>query len=267
MSGSLDELFRVDGKIALVTDSLGCSSVDVAPMLARAGARVIIADRDPQATADLAAGIDPSGEAAMAVPTDIESEPAVAALFEEVRRKFGCLDILANCAGLNSNQTLAETSMAQFDAMQSLNLRATFMLMRGAVQLMLAGGRGGRIVNVTTIGAIHPVLHGNAGYGASRAGVTAMTRAVALDHARDGILANLVMPGAVYGKTRFHETTQLHFALGGTLAGPAMDQQRRLPLGMGNGRDIAAAVLYLVGPSGGYITGQSIILDGGFLLT
>src|ERR1700678_2074036 len=185
MSGSLDALFRIDGKIALVTDSFACSSIDVAPMLARAGARVIIADRDPRAAEDLAASIDPSGEAAIAMPTDIESEPAVVALFAAVRKNYGHLDILVNCAGLNSNQTLPETSMAQYDAMQSLNMRATFMLMRGAVQLMLAAGQGGRIVNITTIGAVHPVLHGNAGYGASRAGVTAMTRAIALDHARD----------------------------------------------------------------------------------
>jgi NAD(P)-dependent dehydrogenase (short-subunit alcohol dehydrogenase family) len=263
MSGSLDSLFRLDGKVALVTDSGGCSSIDVAPLLASAGARVIIADRDPHATADLANSI----ENAISVPTDIESESSVATLFETVRERFGGLDILVNCAGLTANQALLETSMAQYDAMQSLNLRATFMLMREAVRLMLAVGRGGRIVNITTIGAVHPVLNGNAGYGASRAGVTAMTRAIALDHARDDILANIVMPGAVYGKTRFHETTQRRMEAGGTLTGPAMDRERRLPLGMGTGRDIAAAVLYLAGPSGGYITGQTITLDGGFLLT
>lgn len=267
MSGMLDSLFRLDGKIALVTDSGGCSSIDVTPLLASAGARVVIADRDPLATADLAASIDASGEHAIALPTDIESEPAVAALFETVREQFGGLDILVNCAGLSANQALLETSMAQYDAMQSVNLRATFMLMREAVRLMLTTGHGGRIVNITTIGAVHPVLHGNAGYGASRAGVTAMTRAIALDHARDGILANIVMPGAVYGKTRFHDTTQLRLESGGALTGPAMDREGRLPLGMGTGRDIAAAVLYLVGPSGGYITGQAITLDGGFLLT
>jgi NAD(P)-dependent dehydrogenase (short-subunit alcohol dehydrogenase family) len=267
MSGSLDSFFRLDGKIALVTDSGACSSIDVAPMLARAGAHVIIADRDDQTTSDLANSIDPSGENAIAMPTDIEFEPSVVALFETVRKRYGGLDILVNCAGLTANQALLETSMAQYDAMQSLNLRAIFMLMREAVRLMLVAGRGGRIVNITTIGAVHPVLNGNAGYGASRAGVTAMTRAIALDHARDGIFANIVMPGAVYGKTRFHESTQHRLGAGGTLTGPAMDRERRLPLGMGTGRDIAAAVLYLAGPSGGYITGQTITLDGGFLLT
>ena len=266
-NGALDSYFRIDAKIAVVTDSGACSSVDVAPVLARAGARVVIADRDPAAAVALARSIDPSGEQVTAIPTDIESEASVVSLFETLRARFGRLDILVNCAGLTANQPLLETTLAQYDAMQSVNLRSTFMLMREGVRVMMAAGHGGRIVNVTTIGAVHPVLNGNAAYGASRAGVTAMTRSVALDHARDGILANLVLPGAVRGKTRFHDTTISRLEAGATLTGPAIDAERRLPLGMGNGRDIAAAVLYLVGPSASYITGQMLTLDGGFLLT
>jgi NAD(P)-dependent dehydrogenase (short-subunit alcohol dehydrogenase family) len=113
---------------------------------------------------------------------------------------------------------------------------------------------------------LHPVLNGNVAYGASRAGVTAMMKSIALDHAADGIRANVVMPGAVYGKTRFHADSQARLALGGSLTGP-IQQPGRLPFGMGNGQDIATAVLYLVGPASTYITGQSIVLDGGFLVT
>lgn len=128
------------------------------------------------------------------------------------------------------------------------------------------GGKGGRIVTIATIGALHPVMHGNAAYGASRAGVTAMTKSIALDHAADGIRANLVIPGAVRCKTRFHGDSQARLDAGAAFTGPAM-QPGRLPFGIGNGQDIAAAVLYLVGPSSSYITGQSIVLDGGFLVT
>jgi NAD(P)-dependent dehydrogenase (short-subunit alcohol dehydrogenase family) len=130
---------------------------------------------------------------------------------------------------------------------------------------MRVASEGGRIVNVTTMGTLHPVLHGNAAYAASRAGVIAMTRSIAFDYAKERILANTVHPGAVRSKTRFHETLQARLAAGHAF-GPGADPNR-LPLGMGNGRDIAAAVLYLVGPSGGYITGQSIVLDGGFLIS
>jgi NAD(P)-dependent dehydrogenase (short-subunit alcohol dehydrogenase family) len=263
---TLESLFRIDGKVAVVSDSGACSSPDVAPVLAAAGATVIIADKDEQKVHALARDIDPSRKKVTAIPTDIESEASVLALFEAVKAGFGRLDILVNCAGVTANLDLLETSLALFDDQQSVNQRSTFMLMREGVRLMRAAGNGGRIVNVTTMGTLHPVLHGNAAYAASRAGVVAMTRSIAFDYARDRILANTVHPGAVRSKTRFHESLQARLAAGGTMSGPGADPNR-LPLGMGNGRDIAAAVLYLVGPSGGYITGQSLVLDGGFLIS
>jgi NAD(P)-dependent dehydrogenase (short-subunit alcohol dehydrogenase family) len=235
-------------------------------VLAAAGARVIVADKDPAKTEALTRQIDASGARAVAVPTDIESEASVLSLFEQVRSRFGRLDILVNCAGVTANMDLLETPLEIFDDQQSVNQRSTFMLMREAVRLMRGCGNGGRIVNVTTMGTLHPVLHGNAAYSASRAGVVAMTRSIAFDFARDRILANCVHPGAVRSKTRFHETLQARLAAGGKMEGPGADPSR-LPLGMGNAQDIAAAVLYLVGPSGGYITGQSIVLDGGFLIS
>jgi len=266
MSVSIDSLFRIDGKIAVVTDSGACSSPDVAPVLAAAGATVVIADKDAAATAALARTVDASGERAVAIPTDIESEPSVCALFEQVRARYGRLDVLVNCAGVTANMDLLETPLQIFDDQQSVNQRSTFLLMREGVRLMRAAGNGGRVVNVTTMGTMHPVLHGNAAYSASRAGVIAMTRSIAFDYAKERILANSVHPGAVLSKTRFHETLLARLAAGGRLEGPGADPNR-LPLGMGNGQDIAAAVLYLVGPSGGYITGQSIVLDGGFLIS
>jgi NAD(P)-dependent dehydrogenase (short-subunit alcohol dehydrogenase family) len=266
VSVTLDDLFRIDGKVAVVCDSGACTSPDVAPVLAAAGARVVIADRDAEKTTALARSVDPTGTRVTSIPTDIESEASVVSLFGQVQTRFGRLDILVNCAGVTANQDLLETSLEVFDDQQSVNQRATFLLMREGVRLMRAAGNGGRIVNVTTMGTLHPVLHGNAAYAASRAGVVAMTRSVAFDYARERILANTVHPGAVRSKTRFHEKLQARLAAGGTLNGPGADPNR-LPLGMGNGQDIAAAVLYLVGPSGGYITGQSIVLDGGFLIS
>lgn len=266
MSVSLDALFRIDGKVTVVSDSGAGASLDVVPVLAAAGARVIIADLDVEKTGALALSVDASATNVIAIPTDIESEASVMALFEQVKVRFGRLDILVNCAGVTGNQDVLETSLELFDDQHSVNQRSTFMLMREGVRVMLAAGNGGRIVNLTTMGTLHPGLRGNAAYAASRAGVVAMTRSIAFDYVRDRILANTVHPGAVRGKTRFHESLQARLAAGGAMSGPSMDPER-LPLGMGNGQDIAAAVLYLVGPSGGYITGQSIVLDGGFLIS
>ena len=102
-----------------------------------------------------------------------------------------------------------------------MNQRSTFMLMREGVRRMRESGNGGRIVNVTTMGTLHPVLHGNAAYSASRAGVVAMTRSIAFDFAKDRILANCVHPGAVRSKTRFHETLQARLAAGAGWRDPA----------------------------------------------
>ena len=263
---SLATLFGIEGKIAVVSDSGACSSPDVVPVLAAAGARVVLADRELDKVEALARGVDPTGDMVLGIPTDIESESSVIALFDQVRAKFGRLDILVNCAGVTANMDLLETPLEIFDEQQSVNQRSTFLLMREGVRLMREAGHGGRIVNVTTMGTLHPVLHGNAAYSASRAGVVAMTRSIAFDYATERILANCVHPGAVRSKTRFHATLEARLAAGGKMEGPGADPVR-LPLGMGNGRDIAAAVLYLVGPSAGYITGQSLVLDGGFLIS
>ena len=157
------------------------------------------------------------------------------ALFEQVRARYGRLDILVNCAGVTANMDLLETPLEIFDDQQSVNQRSTFLLMREGVRLMRAAGNGGRVVNVTTMGTLHPVLHGNAAYSASRAGVVAMTRSIAFDYAKDRILANCVHPGAVRSKTRFHETLQARLAAGGKMEGPGTDPDR-LPLGWATAR-------------------------------
>ena len=262
----LEQLFSIKGKLAIVTDSGGLASKEVGPVLADAGATVVIADRDTASAAAIVEQIKAAGGEAQAIPTDVEKEAEVVALFHQLRKQYGRCDILVNCAGLNANQPLTETTTEIWDEVQSVNLRSTFFCMREAVKLMLDAKNGGRIVSITTIGSERPVLHGNAAYGPSRSGVTALTKNVAYDYAKDGILANLVLPGAVMGKTRFHESSLAAMQAGYKLSGSGTDPNH-LPLGMmKDPTDIAAAVLYLVGPSGSYITGSAITLDGGFFL-
>lgn len=266
MIPSIEQLFSLKGRVAVISDCGGLSSTDIAPVLAAAGAMVVIADKDGQKGEGLATAISAEGGHATAIATDITSEQEVARLFAVVEAQHGNCDILVNCAGLTNTAPITETSLELYEELHALNQLSTFLLMREGVRLMVKQGRGGRIVNVTTMGSLHPVLHGNAAYAATRASVTALTRSVALDHARDGILANLVLPGAIPGKTAFHPDMQRKLADGTAITGPATDDGR-LPLGYGSGSDIGAAVLYLVGPSGRYMTGQSITLDGGFLLS
>lgn len=260
-----ETLFSLAGKVAVVTDCEGELRAPVARMLADAGATVVIADRDADAIGQFAREIDPRGERAIPICTDIEAESEVVALFDAVRQRCDRLDILVNCAGVTSVQPLTETTSAQWDELHSINLRATFLCMREAVRSMLEAGNGGRIVNCTTVGATHPVLNGNEAYTSSRAGVTMLTKTTALDYARKGITANVLMPAFILGHARIlDETLERMRQDPNALTGPGRDEERRLLLGFGDIRDIATAVLYLVGPSGGFITGQTLIMDGGY---
>ncbi|MFT0170340.1 SDR family NAD(P)-dependent oxidoreductase [Paraburkholderia mimosarum] len=262
----LERLFAISGKVAVVTDKGRNSSIDIAPVLAEAGARVVIADHSAAHMQPVVDRILSAGGEAIAIEADVEREASVIALFDQVQATWGSPDIVVNCAAMTNNGPLTDFSEAAWDEVMSIDLKSVFFCMREAIKHMLVAGRGGRIVNVTTMGALHAVLNGNGAYGAARAGVTGLVRSAALDYAPDQILINCVLPGAVPGKVQFHPDTQARLKTG-KLTGPGTDAERRLPLGWGDPADIAAAVLYLVGPSGRYMTGQSITLDGGFLIS
>lgn len=265
---TINKLFDLTGRVAVITDSGALSSIDVAPLLADAGATIVLVEKDADKGAALADRINKDGGEAYSYPTDIEDEQEVIRVCKSIRTKFDRFDILVNCAGVTANQPLLETTMEQFDDLHSINTRSTFLLMREGVRMMMDVGRGGSIINITTIGTLHPTLHGNAAYAPSRIAVTGMSRSIALDFARDRIRVNCVLPGAIAAKTRFHSTTLEAFESGYKFIGPAQDDtERRLPFGYGEGADIAPAVLYLASDASRYMTGQSITLDGGFLLT
>lgn len=259
-------LFSLKDKVALLTDAGGTGSREIALLLADAGAHVVVADRELAAAQAIAAEIVAAGGSAVALYVDIENEASLIALFEDVTQAAGRLDIVVNCAGMAGRRLLEETTVEQWDALHSINSRAIFLCMREAVKRMRAFGRGGRIINVTTIGTLHPVRRGNAAYGASRIGVTALSRDVALDHVHEGILVNTICAGGIVGKVPEHPLLPPHVEANPAPHDPILGQGR-MPLGAGHMNDVASAVLYLASPAGRYMTGQTLVLDGGFLLT
>lgn len=250
-------LFDLTGQLAVVTASGGKGCAEIVEVLDAAGARVVVADRDAVTAQRMAA----AGERAIAEVANIEVESDVVALFERVAAQHGAPDILVNCGAMSLRKPFVRTTSEEWDASQSINLRANFLCMREALKLMVEAGKGGAIVNVSTVGAVHPTMSENAAYSSARAGVSMLGRNAAHDYAADGIRVNTVLAGSIPDKVTFYDTgeTRPHV---GPLTGPG-----RKPFGPGAPQDVSAAVLFLVAPSSRYITGIELPVEGGFLVT
>jgi NAD(P)-dependent dehydrogenase (short-subunit alcohol dehydrogenase family) len=259
LSAILGPLFGLDGRVAAVTGAAEGMGQEIANLLAGSGASVAILDRNSGGAAEVARAIGRRGGRALAVDMDLADEKSIVAAIQEVAQRFGGIDILVNCAGIQNRQLLTETSTELWDLVQSINSRGLFVCVREAARLMRAAGRGGRIVNISSMGSIHPIMPGLAAYNASKAAVNALTRSAALELSGDGITVNAILPGAV--------------ATAGAAKAPGPAPSGRVvaglpPLGrLATPTDIAAAVLFLAGGGAAAITGQTLCIDAGYLLS
>lgn len=226
---SVESLFGLSGQTALVTGA-GKVPHAIADLYREAGAQVMhVADPDL-------------------------TETGVAALFEGVPGAGG--DILVNGAVATGPWPIEQLRMEEWDRVHAINVRGAFLLMREAVKRMRAHGRGGRLINISTIGSEHPVLHGNFAYGSSRAGTNALMRQFAMDFAAEGITSNAILVGAIPSDP-FPADCPM------PPEGPGM-RPERFPMGHGVPGDVAPVALLLAAPAGRYINGQAIVVDGGF---
>lgn len=254
LAAALAPMFELSGKVALVTGGAIGMGRAAGLALASVGATVILADEDVNIAR--AAEIVTAYARIDALEVDMTSEASVIALFDEVGRRHGRLDVLVNAITFSHNKPTLEIDAVEWDRVQAINLRSAFLATKGAVPLMREAG-GGRIINLTTIGSRHPVLHGNGAYSAAKAGLNQFTLNCALDFAADGITANAILPGAIITESIATDVKR---------SGPGTDKARML-LGYGTAEDIVGALLLLAGPAGRYINGQQIAIDGGFLIS
>jgi len=258
-SAVLGTLFGLDGKAAAVTGAAEGIGREIAQHLAGAGASVAILDRNSAGAAEAARAIGGNGRRAIAIGMDLSDEKSIVDGFREVTLKLGHLDILVNCAAIQNRELLTETSADLWDLLQRINSRGLFISLREAAKIMRAAGKGGRIINISSIGSIHPVMPGLAAYNASKAAVNGLTRSAALELSGDRITVNAILPGAV--------------ATVGAGKAPGPAPSGRVvaglpPLGrLATPTDIAAAVLLFAGTGGAAITGQTLIVDAGYLLS
>ena len=246
---------RIDGAVAVVTGGARGIGRATALSLADAGARVVIADLDVAASGEVVA--ERGGEI-WACQADVAKEDSVDALFDEVVRREGRIDVLVNNAGIAIRRPAVDLALADWEKVVAVNMTGVFLCARSAARHMIAGGRGGAIVNVASImGLSGGGLYPNISYQTSKGAVVNMTRALAIEWAPHGICVNAVAP--TYVRTQL--TAPLFEDPEMAARIEAMTPLKRLA----EPADVAAAICFLASPAAAMITGHVLPIDGGFL--
>ena len=244
-------MFRLDGKAALVTGATGGIGAAIARALHAQGAEVALTGRRESELSALAEAL---GERVTVIPADLSDPEAPAALVEKVEAELGGLDILVNNAGLTRDGLALRMGDKDWSDVLEVDLTAPFRLARASLRGMMKR-RAGRIVSIASIVGVtgNP---GQANYAAAKAGLIGMSKSLAQEVATRGVTVNVVAPGFV--KTAM--TDALNEAQKGVIMGRIPMQKMGLP------EDIAAAVAYLASDEAGWVTGQTLHVNGGMAL-
>jgi NAD(P)-dependent dehydrogenase (short-subunit alcohol dehydrogenase family) len=247
----------LEGKVAIVTgggaadDGIGNGRA-AAILSARAGARVLVVDLDRERAQRTVAMIAEEGGTAVAFVADVTDEQQARAMVEGALAQFGRLDCLDNNVGISGRGSVVDMAPQDWRRVMQVNVDSMFMASRHAIPAMKETAGGGAIVNVSSISALRP--RGLTAYSTSKGAVIALTRAMAVDHGPDGIRVNCVAPGPVY--------TPMVYSRQMSPAG-----RKASVLGIeGTGWDIGHAVRFLLSAEARYITGQTLVVDGGATL-
>jgi 3-oxoacyl-[acyl-carrier protein] reductase len=242
-------------RVALVTGASRGIGKSIALRLAKDGRHVVLAARSEGPLNDVRSQIEAAGGKASVVVVDIADAKGFAAAVEKVAETHGRLDILVNNAGITKDGLALRMSDEDWDLVLDTNLKSAFVAIRAAARSMMKN-RFGRIVNISSTSGVV----GNAGqanYAAAKSGLLGLTKTIARELGSKGVTCNAVAPG-------FIETDMTH-----NLPQEVKDGVTKLMAikRLGNGDDIAAAVAYLTSDEGGFITGQTICVDGGMTMT
>lgn len=247
---------RLEGKVALITGAASGMGAATARLFVREGAKVMIADILEEEGKKVAAEINAGNGSARFCRLDVTSEPAWKEAVEKTVEAFGGLDILVNDAGLSGSAVDDFFEVETWDRLLAVNARGVFLGTKFVIPLMKAKG-GGAIVNFSSISGIAGQDHIHVGYNASKGAVLTLTKAAAVQLARDNIRVNSVHPGLMPPMRSSRLT-----------ADPAIraEMLKMVPMGRaGRVEEVAYAVLFLASEEASYITGAELYVDGGYL--
>jgi 3-oxoacyl-[acyl-carrier protein] reductase len=251
------QLFDLAGRVALVTGASSGLGMRFAEVLAEAGAAVVLVARRSDRIAVLAQRLAASGARATAVTADVTDRAAMLRAFDAAERAFGTVDIVVNNAGVVHADRAVELPEAEWRRVLGTDLDAVFFWSQEAARRLIAAGKGGAIVNIASILG-YGAAKGVAAYAVAKAGVIQLTRALGVELAAKGIRVNAIAPGWI--------VTDLNRDYLASERGAAI--LKDIPLGrFGAERDLDGALLLLVSDAGRFITGTTIVVDGGQLVT
>jgi len=245
---------RLDNKVALITGAASGIGAGIAERFSEAGAAVVLFDINGDGVRSKEQKLRQAGRA-LAIAGDVSREEDVKAAIAEAVGKFGTLDILVNNAGIEVLGSIVDQASSDWDRQLDVNLKSVFLFSKYAIPHLRV--RGGAVVNISSVHAFVG-YEGNAAYDASKAGIIGLTRALALDHGRDGIRVNAICPGYIDTPLMDHWFN----------AQPDVAAARRQvtsfhPLGrMGTPRDVADAALFLASDAASFISGTYLVVDG-----
>lgn len=249
------------GKVAVVTgggaagDGIGNGRA-AAILLARAGAKVLVVDRKLELAQRTAEMIQAEGGEADAMAANVTEEADCRAIAEKAVDRFGRLDLLDNNVGIGSRGSVVDEAADAWRRVMQVNVESMFLVSKYVIPAMIASGGGGAIVNVASISALRP--RGLTSYSTSKGAVIALTKAMAVDHGAQGIRVNCVAPGPVYTP----------MVVGPGMSEAAREGRKRASIlnVEGTGWDVGNAVRFLLSDQARYITGQTLVVDGGTTL-